>query len=108
MASNTRASPSSPLGSRCSMVRSTDSAANVRAALNSRYDDSGILERLVQVGRLAAHRTGGREDDLLHLHLGLRQLLLAVPLQQGAAFVGCDLLGQPDLSTLQVPYDALQ
>src|SRR5262245_19007440 len=102
MASNTRASSSSPFGSRRSMVRSVDSAANAKAAANSRYDDSGMDGRLVQVGRLAAHRPVGREHDLLHLDLGLGQLLLAVPLEQRPPFVGRDRLVELDLAALKL------
>src|SRR5262245_30245829 len=110
MASNTRASPSSPLGSRRSMVRSVDSAANARAASNSRYDDSGIVwsGQLVEVGRLTAHRPVGREHDLLDLHLGFGKLLLAVPLEQCSALVGRDRLVELDLAALQLLDDAFQ
>src|SRR6516162_2539734 len=108
MASKTCASPSSPLGRSLSMVRSVDWASNARAASNSRYDDSCILGQLVEVGRLAADRTVGREDDLLHLHLGLGKLLLAVPLQQRTALVGRDRFVELDLAALELLDDALQ
>src|SRR5262249_45667971 len=109
MASKTRASPSSPFGSSRSMVRSADWAANARAASNSRYDDNGIcFRRLVEVGRLAAHRPVRREVDLLHLHLGLCQLLLAVPLQQRTALIGGDRFVEFYFALLELRDDALE
>ena len=64
------------------MVRSTDWAACAKAGSNSRNDDSGMADgELAEVGGLAADRTVRGEHDLLDLHLGLGELLLAVPLQ---------------------------
>src|SRR5690348_1109936 len=108
MASNTRASPASPRGNRRSMVRSVASAAWASAGSNWRNDDSGMATGLAEIGRLRAHGTVGREDDLLDLHLGLGQLLLAVPLQQRAAFVGRNRLVELHLAALELLDDALQ
>src|SRR6266853_3032180 len=91
------------------MVRSTDWAAWASAGSNSRNDDSGMAgSELAEVGGLAADRTVGGEDDLLHLHLGLGELLLAVPLQQGAAFVGRNRLVELHLAALELLDDAFQ
>src|SRR5260370_29316441 len=73
------------------MVRSTDWAAWTSAGSNARYDDSGMMRsELAEVGGLAADGAIGGEDDLLDLHLGFRELLLAVPLQQRPPLVRGD------------------
>ena len=56
----------------------------------------------------AADRAVGGEDDLLDLHLGLGQLLLAVPLEQGAALVGGDRFVELHLAALQLLDDAFE
>src|SRR5262249_56504637 len=48
---------------------------------------------LGEVGRLGADRAVGREDDLVDLHLGLGEFLLAVLFQKRAAFIRRDRLG---------------
>src|SRR5258708_254163 len=90
------------------MVCSTDDAAYASAASKSRCDDSGMKRMLAEVGGLAADRTVGRKDDLFDLHLGLGELLLAVPLEQRPALIGRDRLIQLDLATLELLDDALQ
>src|SRR5882672_4029885 len=91
------------------MVRSTDWAAWASAGSNSRNDDSGMAgSELAEVGGLAADRTVGREDDLLDLHLGLGELLLAVPLQERPALVGRDRLVELHLPALELLDDRLQ
>src|SRR5262245_47872574 len=111
MASNTRASPVSPLGRRRSMARSVDSAACVSAASNRLYDDSGmrlVLLVSAEVGGLGGDGAVSREDDLFDFHLGFGQLLFAVLLQQRAALVGCDRLVELDLAALELLDDAFE
>src|SRR5476651_270011 len=108
MASNTRASPVSPLGSRRSMACSTEPAAKASAASNWRCDDNGMGSGLAEVGGLAGNRAVGGENDLLDLHLGLGELEFAVALQIGAALVGRDRLVELDLAALQLLDDAFQ
>src|SRR5262249_14306047 len=49
-----------------------------------------------------------REVDLLHLHLGLCQLLLAVPLQQRTALIGGDRFVEFYFALLELRDDALE
>src|SRR6478736_5586978 len=95
-------------GSRRSMVCSVDDAANASAASKSRCDDSGMGRELAQIGGLAADRAVGREDDLLDLHLGLGELLLAVALQERTALVGGDRLVELDLAAFELLDDAFE
>src|SRR5471032_3246657 len=92
------------------MVRSVASAAWASAGSNARSDDNGMMRTcyLAEIGRLARDRTVGREADLLDLHLGLGQLLLAVALQQRAALVSGDGLVQLGLALLELLDDRLQ
>src|SRR3979411_1571357 len=85
------------------MVRSTDWAAWTSAGSNARYDDSGMMrDGLAEVGGLAADGAIGGEDDLLDLHLGLGELLLAVPLEQRPPLVGRDRLVELHLAALEL------
>src|SRR5262245_11264460 len=113
MASNTRASPVSPLGSRRSIVRSTESAACVSAASNRLYDDNGMgliffFLASAEIGGLAADRAIGRKHDLFDLHLGLGQFLLAVLLEQRAPFVRRDRFVELHLTAFELLDDAFQ
>src|SRR5258708_10502728 len=63
---------------------------------------------LAEVGRLGADGAIGGEDDLLDLHLGFGELLLAVPLQQRPTLVGRDRLVELHLAALELLDDRLQ
>src|SRR5690349_17377432 len=92
------------------MVCSVEAAAWARAGSNALNDDSGMADnaRSAEIGGLAADRPIGREDDLLDLHLGLGELLLAVALQQRAALVGADCLVELHLAAFELLDDAFE
>src|SRR5262245_7204347 len=90
------------------MVCSVDDAANASAASKSRCDDRGMERGLAEVGGLSADRAVRRAHDLLDLHLGLGELLLAVLLEQRTALIGRDRLVELDLAALELLDDAFQ
>ena len=93
------------------MVCSVDSAAKASAGSNWRYDDNGmgrITRRQPRSAGWVPTEPSDGEDDLLDLHLGLGQLLLAVPLEQGAALIGGDRLVELHLAALELLDDAFE